>query len=249
MTTLPEGPFFEFLLGPNNILPPLPTRLSPEELGKLKEIPHQINSVVRTFGPRASDVYNLGDRFRIYILPESDPKLPHVADDSSFPAIMQRTAREIVKNSLQPVPAPLAKAVTSQAPVDILRAMSNRNPDASIAVTYNAASGAHVIPTLDPAAFVQPAAPPVRSRTATMPITGVTYSTRGGLKVLLTNDRLEVSLPPDLEAIVAALPMSTIREGLWLSGTILQDDNNRWAASQGGRISYQEPIATQTVAG
>ena len=249
MTTLPEGPFFEFLLFTNNAPQTLPARISAADIGKLKEIPHQINSVLRTFGRRASDVYNLGDRLRIYLLPESDPELPHVADDSYFSATMQRTAKEIVENSLKPVPAPLTKALTSQIAVDILRATSARNPDASIAVTYNDASGVHVVPTLDPAAFVQPAAPPVRSRTATMPITGVTYSARGGLKVLLTNDRLEVTLPPELETIVAALPMSTIREGLWLSGTIVQDDNNRWAASESGRISYQEPIATQAVAG
>ncbi|WP_157680890.1 hypothetical protein BGP89_14345 [Luteimonas sp. JM171] len=108
MTTLPEGPFFEFLLFTNNAPQTLPARISAADIGKLKEIPHQISSVMRTFGRRASEVYNLGDRLRIYILPESDPKLPHVADDWSFPAMMQRTAKEIVKNSLKPVPAPLA---------------------------------------------------------------------------------------------------------------------------------------------
>lgn len=114
MTTLPEGPFFEFLLFTNNAPQTLPARISAADIGKLKEIPHQINSVLRTFGRRASDVYNLGDRLRIYLLPESDPELPHVADDSYFSATMQRTAKEIVENSLKPVPAPLAKAVTSQ---------------------------------------------------------------------------------------------------------------------------------------
>lgn len=249
MTTLPEGPCFEFLLTADSTASTLPARMSPYEIQKLKEIPHQINAVLKTFGERASEVFNLGDRIRVYVLP--GPRLENslIPDDLQVPALITRTAEEIVENSSLQKPAPLAKALTSQFLVDILRAASSRTPEEASSITYIDDAGVHAIPNLSATAFVQPAAPPVRSRTGTMPVTGVTYSARGELRLLLTNDRIETSLTADLETLVSDLPISSIREGVWFTGTICQDKSNRWIAAQGGRISNQEPIAAQPVPG
>lgn len=247
MTTLPEGPCFEFLLTTDNTVSTLPARMSADEIQKLKDIPHQINAVRKTFGERASEVFNLGDRIRVYVMPEPGLENSLISDDLHIPALIVRTADEIVENSSLPNPAPLAKALTSQLLVNILRAASSRNPEEATSITYIDAAGAHVIPTLSATAFVQPAAPPARSRTGTMRVIGVTYSARGELRLLLTNDRIEASLTTDLEALVSDLPISAIRDGVWFTGTICQDNNNRWITAQGGRISNQEPIAAQTV--
>lgn len=249
MTTLPEGPYFEFLLTADNVVSTLPTRMSAYEIQKLKDIPHLINAVRKTFGDRASEVFNLGDRIRVYVISESGLEKSLIPDDLHIPALIVRTAEEIVENASLQRPAPLAKALTSQLLVGILRAASSRTPEEASSITYIDDAGVHVIPALSATAFVQPAAPPVRSRTGTMPITGVTYSARGKLRILLTNDRIEASLTADLEALVSALPIAAIRDGVWFSGTICQDSNNRWVAAQGGRISNQEPIAAQPVAG
>lgn len=249
MTTLPQSPYFEFLLTADSAMSTLPARMSPDEIQKLKEIPHQISAVLRTFGERASEVFNLGDRIRVYVLPEPGLQKPLIPDELHIPALITRTAEEIVENASLQKPAPLAEALTSQLLVDILRAASSRTPEEASSIAYIDDTGVHVIPTLSATAFVQPAAPPVRSRTGTMLVTGVTYSARGELRLLLTKDRIEASLTGDLEALVSALPISAIREGVWFTGTICQDNNNRWITAQGGRISNQEPIAAQSASG
>lgn len=248
MTTLPEGPYFEFSLSTNSTISTLPARITTEELARLKDIPHQIKTVLKTFGNRASDVFNLGDRFRIYISPETGPERPLISDCSHIPEVIMRTVKELIDNSSRSDPAPLNKALTSQFFVDILRAVSS-NSEACSPTTFNDASGTHVIPILSPTAFVQPAKPATRSRTGSMQITGVTCSTRGRLTILLTKDHLEVSLTPDLEEIMATLAISIIRKGLWFSGTIFQGEKNRWIAAQGGRISYQGSIEDQPMDG
>lgn len=249
MTKLPEGPYFDFPFTTNNTESTFPARISTDELAKLKDIPHQIEIVSKTFGNRASDVFNLGDRFRIYVLPEAGPGRPLIPDDSYIPEVIKRTAKELVDNSRRPDPAPIAEALTSQFFVNILRAASSKNPETCSPTTFNDASGTHVIPTLSPTAFVQPSKPSVRSRTGLMQITGVTCSARGRLTILLTKDHLEVSLTPDLETIVGTLTFSVIREGLWFSGTIFQGDKNRWVAAEDGRISHQRSIADQSADG
>lgn len=242
MTYLPEGPFFDFPLTRSTATPTIPTQISPAEIANLTEISRQIKSALSTFGNRASAVYSLGDRFRVCIRADPDEKQSLLSNDVDIPGLLSRTAEELTANSARERPSTHAKALTSQAFVGLLRAVATKNPATHAVPTFNDASGAHPIPVLSPTAFVQPITPRDRSMSATMRVLGCTYSKQCGLRYLLTDERLEVELSPDLEASMAALPFSAIRDGLWFTGTIYQDDRDHWATMPGGKVVQQESI-------
>lgn len=250
MTTLPESPFFKFPLTSSSAAPALPTRISPDEIARFAEISRRIRSVLNTFGSRASGVFNLGDHFRIYVSPEPGPEEPLFSGDSYIPELMVRTADELVANSARAEPRPHAAALTSPFFLEILRGNSSKDPEDRGSISYTDAAGVvHSVPSLSATAFVQPTPPRDRTRTAAMRLRGVTCSARHGLRFLLTEDQLEVSLSPDLEAIMMAHPISVVLDELWFTGTIVQGEDNQWTAAPGGSLARQGELVVQPAPG
>lgn len=242
MPHLPEGPFFDFPFTRRTATPKIPTQVSPDEIANLSEIARQIKSALSTFGKSTSAVYSLGDRFRLFVGAVQDEKQSLLSYSTDIPGILNRTANELTANSSREHPLTHATALTSQVFVGLLRAVATKNPEMHAVPTFNDASGTYPIPVLRPTAFVQPATPRDRSMSSTMRILGCMYSKQHGLRYLLTDERLEVSFTPELEASMSVLSISSIRDGLWFAGTIHQDDGNQWATVPGGQIIQQEAI-------
>jgi hypothetical protein len=108
--------------------------------------------------------------------------------------------------------------------------------------TFTTPDGVYEVPVLQPSDFVEPTSQPPKSRTSAFEVTGISHSRKRGYVAYLSSDELEVRLTSDLEAELIALPISALRYGLWIEGTIEQSDGGAWDMHPGARIVAKESL-------
>lgn len=217
-----------------------PVHLDLSDLASLSHARRFIASVVRIFGGPNCRIIGFADRFRATPYAANGEGRDLIDATAGLHSLIALTVEELRKNAKKTVPLPFKQAVTNVSVAKMLETISTPNENCRTPL-YVDHLGETKLPWLPPQHFIGASVDRDQSRTGTFEISGISFDRRLGVLARLDDGEIEVRLTAKLEEDLSGLPISSLRNNLWLMGTIVLSDGY-WVVEEGAKVTSQMGI-------